>query len=149
MAQLAQNVIQHDFGFPRLVRADDAERAALYAMLVSLGATKTMAERLMQDFPQHGTACQAIVDLASDGEGDIRGAVAQLDGEQPWHRDRGGVELDIRVTEPIAVVQSLAARTVSTARAPAGNGFNNSACSTVSSIQARQSFGCKTATWRL
>jgi hypothetical protein len=89
MAQLAQNVIQHDFGFPRLVRADDAERAALYAMLVSLGATKTMAERLMQDFPQHGTACQAIVDLASDGEGDIRGAVAQLDGEQPWHRDRG------------------------------------------------------------
>jgi hypothetical protein len=72
MAQLAQNVIQHDFGFPRLVRAEDAERAALDAMLDSLGATKTMAERLMQDFPRHGTACQAIVDFASDGDGDIR-----------------------------------------------------------------------------
>jgi hypothetical protein len=90
MAQLAQNVIQHDFGFPRLVRAEDAERAALDAMLDQLGATKTMAERLMQDFPRHGTACQAIVDFASDGEGDIRGAVAQLDGEPPWHPDRGG-----------------------------------------------------------
>jgi hypothetical protein len=90
MAQLAQNVIQHDFGFPRLVRAEDAERAALDAMLDSLGATKTMAERLMQDFPRHGTACQAIVDFASDGEGDIRGAIGRLDGEQPWHPDRGG-----------------------------------------------------------
>ncbi len=90
MAQLAQTIIQHDFGFPRLVRADDVERAALYAMLVSLGATKMMAERLMQDFPQHRTACQAIVDFASDGEGDIKGLIAQLDGEQPWRRDRGG-----------------------------------------------------------
>jgi hypothetical protein len=90
MAQSAQNVIQHDFGFPRLVRTADAERAALYAMLVSLGATKTMAERLGQDFPQHARACQAIVEFASDGEGDIRGALAQLDGEPAWSRDRGG-----------------------------------------------------------
>jgi hypothetical protein len=42
------NVIQHDVGFPRVVRAEDAERAALYAMLVSLGATKLMDEQLMQ-----------------------------------------------------------------------------------------------------
>jgi hypothetical protein len=90
MAQPAQNIIQHDFGFPRLVRADEAERAALYAMLVSLGATRTMAERLMADFPQHARACQAIVDFASDGEGDIRGALARLDGETPWCRDLGG-----------------------------------------------------------
>ena len=90
MAQAATNVIQHDFGFPRIWRAEDAEREALYAMLVSLGATKMMAERLMQDFPQHRTACQAIVDFASDGEGDIKGLIAQLDGEQPWRRDRGG-----------------------------------------------------------
>jgi hypothetical protein len=90
MAQSAQTIIQHDFGFPRLVRPDEAERAALYAMLVSLGATKTMAERLMQDFPQHGTACQAIIDFASDGEGDIKGAIAQIDSEEPWRRDRGG-----------------------------------------------------------
>lgn len=90
MAQPAHNVIQHDFGFPRLVRADEAERAALYAMLVSLGATKTMAERLRQDFPQHASACQAIIDFASDGEGDMRGAIALLDGETPWHRYWGG-----------------------------------------------------------
>jgi hypothetical protein len=50
MASSATNVIQHDFGFPRLVRAEDAEREALYAMLVSLGGTKMMAERLMQVF---------------------------------------------------------------------------------------------------
>jgi hypothetical protein len=34
-------------------------------MLVSVGATKLMAERLMQDFPHHGTAYQAIVDFAA------------------------------------------------------------------------------------
>lgn len=87
MAQLAQNIIQHDFGFPRIVRVEDAERAALYAMLVSLGATKTMAERLMQDFPRHAKACQAIIDFASDGEGDIRGSIAPLDDWHSWrHR---------------------------------------------------------------
>jgi hypothetical protein len=91
MAQSAQNVIQHDFGFPRVARAEDDERAALYAMEVSLGATKMMAERLMEDFPQHATACQAIVDFASDGEGDIRGAIAELEDEEtPWRRERGG-----------------------------------------------------------
>jgi hypothetical protein len=72
------------------VRAEAEEREALYAMLVSLGATKLMAERLMQNFPHHRTACQAIVDFASDGEGDIGVTIAQLDGEQPWRPDRGG-----------------------------------------------------------
>jgi hypothetical protein len=55
MANPVSNVIQHDFGFPRIVREEDAEREALYAMLVSLGATRTMAERLMQAYPQHAT----------------------------------------------------------------------------------------------
>ena len=91
MAQLAQDFIQHDFGFPLLVRADDAERTALYAMLVSLGATKAMAERLMQDFPRHARVCQAIVDFADDGEGDIRGSIALLDDWHSWQQqhDRG------------------------------------------------------------
>jgi hypothetical protein len=41
-------------------------------MLVSLGATKLMAERLMQDYPHHAR-CPANVDFATDGEGDMRG----------------------------------------------------------------------------
>ena len=71
MGQVARNVIQHDFGFPRI--HEDAEIGALYALLVSLGATKMMAEQVMQDFPRHERACQAIADFASDGESDIRG----------------------------------------------------------------------------
>ena len=57
MADPVSNVIQHDFGLPRIVREEDAEREALYAMLVSLGATKMMAGRLMQDYPHHSSAC--------------------------------------------------------------------------------------------
>ena len=71
-ARFTQNVIHHNFGFRRVTHPADAEIEALDDMLVSLGATKLMAERLMQDLPQHATACQAIVDLAADGEGDIR-----------------------------------------------------------------------------
>jgi hypothetical protein len=85
------NVIQHDFGFPRVIRAEDAEREALFSMLVSLGATKMMAEQLMRDYPQHQTAAQAIVDFASDGEADMRGAIAKLEEEpEPERRWRGG-----------------------------------------------------------
>jgi hypothetical protein len=80
------NVIQHDFGFPRVT--EDAERAALYAMLVSLGATKMMAEQLMQDYPQHRIAAQFIVVFASDGEGDMRGTIAKLEEPEPWRRWR-------------------------------------------------------------
>ena len=83
MANPVSNLIQHDFGFPRIVRSEDAEGEALYAMLVSLGATKLMAERLMQDYPQHRTAAQAIV----DGEGDMRG---KIEADEPWRRWRGG-----------------------------------------------------------
>ena len=90
MASQGDNVIQHDFGFPRIVRGEDAECQALYGMLVSLGATKMMAERLMDDYPRHRTACQAIADFASDGEADIRGAIEQLEDQQPWRRWRGG-----------------------------------------------------------
>lgn len=92
MGSQAPNVIQHDVGFPRLVREEMAEREALYAMLVSLGARKLMAGRLTQDYPQYRTA-QAIVDCASDGEGDMRGAASQLEEDAP-RRWRGGATLN-------------------------------------------------------
>jgi hypothetical protein len=79
MGYTNQNVIQHDFGFPRVVNAVDDEIESLYAMLVSLGATKMMAQRLMTKFPDHRTACQFIVDFATDGEGDMRGAIDRLE----------------------------------------------------------------------
>jgi hypothetical protein len=82
MRSVSQRVIRHDFGFPRLVDPDYAEVGALYAMLVSLGATKMMAEKLMQDYPAHETACQAIVDFATDGESDIRGTIVRIDEER-------------------------------------------------------------------
>lgn len=85
-----QNVIQHDFGFPRVANSTDAELEALYAMLVSLGATKMMAVKLMESFPEHRSACQAIVDFATDGEADMRGAIARLE-DLPQRRWRGGV----------------------------------------------------------
>jgi hypothetical protein len=81
MAWFAQNVIEHNFGFPHAVRSDDAEREGLYATLVSLGLTKMMAERLMRDFPRNGTVGQAAVNFVTDGEGDIRVTIAQLDLE--------------------------------------------------------------------
>lgn len=84
-----QNVIQHDFGFPRITGSTDPELDALYAMLVSLGATKMMAQKLMENFPEHETACQTIVDFATDGEGDITGAIARLE-DLPQRRWRGG-----------------------------------------------------------
>ena len=91
MGYSGQNVIQHDFGFPRIiVRSGDLEIEALYAMLVSLGATKLMAQKLMKNYPEHQTAAQAIVDFATDGESDIRGAITRLDGEKPRRRERGG-----------------------------------------------------------
>jgi hypothetical protein len=81
MARLAQNIIQHDFSVQRAARFNDAELEALYATLVSLGVTKVMAERLTRDFSRNGTAGQAIVNFATDGEGDIRVTIAQLDQE--------------------------------------------------------------------
>jgi hypothetical protein len=92
MGYADQNVIQHDFGFPRLVRPAEQEEAALYAMLVSLGATRLMAEKLMRAYPKYRAPCQAVVDCASDGEGDMRGAIEQVEEENaaPQRRWRGG-----------------------------------------------------------
>jgi hypothetical protein len=92
MENPVSNIIQHDFGFPRIVRPAGQEEDALYAMLVSLGATRIMAERLMRDYPKHRVPCQAIVDFASDGESDMRGAIAQIEEETvaPWRQWRGG-----------------------------------------------------------
>jgi hypothetical protein len=81
MAWFAQNVIEHNLGFPRAAPSDDAEPEGLYAVLISLGLTKTMAERLMRDFPRNGMAGQATVNFATDGEGDVRVTIAQLDQE--------------------------------------------------------------------
>jgi hypothetical protein len=81
MASFAQNLTEHNFGFPRAARSDDAELEGLYAMLVSLGLTKRMAGRLMRDFPRNGTAGQATVNFVTDGEGNIRVTIAQLDQE--------------------------------------------------------------------
>jgi hypothetical protein len=89
MARFAQNVIQHDFGFPRAARSGDADFEARYTMLVSLGATKLMVDRLMQDLRSTGPR-QAIVDFAGDGEGDIRRVIAQLHEQRPWRRERSG-----------------------------------------------------------
>jgi hypothetical protein len=86
MAQPANDVIQHDFGFPRIVREDDAEIATLYGLLDSLRATKMMAEQVIEAFPRHERACRAIVDLASDSEGDISGAIALLEDWDSWQR---------------------------------------------------------------
>jgi hypothetical protein len=58
--------------------------------------------------------------------------------------------IDIKLTHyPIEAAQSLAGRTVSTAREPPpGSGFSSSASGFVRSIQDAQSFGCSTATCR-
>jgi hypothetical protein len=82
MARFAQNVIEPNLAFPRAARSDDAELEGLYAMLVSLGLTKRMAGRLMRDFPRNGMAGHATVNFITDGEGNIRVAIAQLD-QQP------------------------------------------------------------------
>jgi hypothetical protein len=82
MADPLSNVIQHVLGFPRIIRTEAAEREALYAMVVSLGATKLMAERLMQGYPHHAGACEVIVDFASDGEAECRAR------SRNWRRTR-------------------------------------------------------------
>jgi hypothetical protein len=56
MVYADQNVIEHDFGFPRVVNSAEAKLEVLYAMLVSLGATKMIAQRVMTKFPDHGIA---------------------------------------------------------------------------------------------
>jgi hypothetical protein len=99
--RFTQDVIHHNFGFRRVTHPRDAEIEALDDMLISLGATKLMAGRLMQDFPQHATACQAIGDLAADGEGDIRaqsrsstssglGGTRRAARREWWRLSRGG-----------------------------------------------------------
>jgi hypothetical protein len=50
-----------------------------------------MAEQLMQDYAQYRIAAQLNVDFASDGESDMRGAIATLEEElEARRRWRGG-----------------------------------------------------------
>jgi hypothetical protein len=77
----SQNAIEHNFASPPATRFADAELEGLYAVLVALGLTKRMPERLMRDFPQNGRARELTVKFVTDGEGDIRVTVAHLDEE--------------------------------------------------------------------
>ena len=69
---------------PRVANTNtaDAELVALYALCIVVSAAKRSAIEMMHDFPEHATMCQAIADFATDGEGDIRGALAELDEEE-------------------------------------------------------------------
>jgi hypothetical protein len=84
-----RRVIQPDFDFPRFINSA-AEGSALYALCVVISAAKRAALDLMREYPEHATMCQAIADFATDGEGDIRGAIARLDAEMARRRERGG-----------------------------------------------------------
>jgi hypothetical protein len=75
---------------PAIGDTADAEIEALYSMLIVVSAARRRAFDLMRDYPRHASVCQAIVDFATDGEGDIRGAIAKLDDEAPHRRDRSG-----------------------------------------------------------
>jgi hypothetical protein len=66
----------------RIVNTADAQIAALYALCIVVSAAKRSALKLMQNYPEHVSMCQAIADFATDGEGDIRGALAKLDEEE-------------------------------------------------------------------
>jgi len=48
------------------------------------------AAGLMRRYPDHATLGQAVIDLASDGESDVAGALAALDDRMPRRPDRGG-----------------------------------------------------------
>jgi hypothetical protein len=41
-------------------------------------------------YPQYRMAAQGIVDFASDGEGEMRGAITKLEEPEPRQRWRGG-----------------------------------------------------------
>jgi hypothetical protein len=71
-------------------RVIDEEAAELYALEIVLGAARNAAAKLMQRYPDHATLSQSILDAVSDGESDIRGAIAALDDSRPRHADRGG-----------------------------------------------------------
>jgi hypothetical protein len=48
------------------------------------------AAELMRRYPDHATLGQAVIDLGSDGESDIAGALAALGDRLPRRPDRGG-----------------------------------------------------------
>jgi len=78
VAWFAQNVIEHNFGLPRVARSDDRKLEGLYAILIALGLGKRVAGQLMRDFSRNGTAGQVTVTFVTDGEGNIRVTITQL-----------------------------------------------------------------------
>jgi hypothetical protein len=76
------SIVQPTLERPRVVETVDAQLAALYALRIVVSAAKRSALELMHNYPEHAAMCQAIADFATDGEGDIRGALAHLDEEE-------------------------------------------------------------------
>jgi len=65
----------------RIVHSADAEMKELHALCAIVSAAKHSAIELMRSYPEHRIMCEAIADFATDGESDIRGAIAKLDEE--------------------------------------------------------------------
>jgi hypothetical protein len=67
---------------PCVTATVDAQIAALHALRIAVSTAKRGALDLMHNHPEYASMCQAIADFATDGEGDIRGALAELDEEE-------------------------------------------------------------------
>jgi hypothetical protein len=77
-------------GTATIARELDEEWKALTTLRLVLEAARMAADDLMRHYPDHATLGQAVIDLTSDGESDVAGALAALDDRMPRRPDRGG-----------------------------------------------------------
>ena len=77
-------------GTATIARELDEEWKALTTLRLVLEAARMAADDLMRRYPDHATLGQAVIDLASDGESDVAGALATLDDRMPRRPERGG-----------------------------------------------------------
>ena len=77
-------------GTATIARELDEEWKALTTLRLVLEAARMAADDLMRRYPDHATLGQAVIDLTSDGESDVAGALAALDDRMPRRADRGG-----------------------------------------------------------
>ncbi len=77
-------------GTATIARELDEEWKALTTLRLVLEAARMAADDLMRRYPDHATLGQAVIDLTSDGESDVAGALAALDDRMPRRPDRGG-----------------------------------------------------------
>jgi hypothetical protein len=77
-------------GTATIARELDEEWKALTTLCLVLEAARMAADDLMRRYPDHATLGQAVIDLTSDGESDVAGALAALDDRMPRRPDRGG-----------------------------------------------------------